>query len=139
MTKREWFALSCIALLSSALIAFNFFAVDRELSPVILYTASSETEHFHHLSKLKYTSLTQFLRDTGTDSDDAKALVVLCGDDGAKCPQVLANGETDDFEFKPINKEQARLWEKWLALKDRVADLEGILKNVMNKPSNRSV
>jgi hypothetical protein len=137
--KREWFAVSCITLLSSALIAFNFFAVDHELSPVILYTASSEMEHFHHVSKLEYTSLTQFLKDTGNDSDDAKALVVLCGDDGAKCPQVSSNGETDDFEFKPMNEEQARVWEKWLALKDRVADLEGILKNMMKKPSSRSV
>jgi hypothetical protein len=142
MTKRAWFTVSCIALISCALIAFNFSAVDRELSPVILYTASSEMEPFHHGSRLErreYTSLTQFLKDTGNDSNDAKALVVLCGDDGAKCPQVSANGEADDFEFKPMNEEQARVWEKWLALKDRVADLEGILKNMMSKPSNRSV
>jgi hypothetical protein len=137
MTKWTWLAVSCIALLSCALITFNVSVVDRDISPVILYSVTSEMEPFQNAQsaqRREYTSLTQFLKDTGNDSDDGKALVVLCGDDGKRCPQVSLNGE-DDFEFKPMNEEQERVWNKWLALKSRVADLEGILKNMMMKPS----
>jgi hypothetical protein len=124
--------------MSCALIVFNVSVVDRdrELSPVILYSAPSEIDPLERVQRREYTSLTQFLKDTGNDSDDGKALVVLCGDDGRKCPQVSASQGEDDFEFKPMTAEQERVWKKWLALKDRVADLEGMLKKMMkNSPS----
>jgi hypothetical protein len=126
-----------MALISCALIAFNVSAVDRKISPAILYTATSNIDPFH-VRRSEYTSLTQFLKDTGNDSDDDKALVVLCGDDGSRCPQVSISQGDDNIEFKPMNEEQERVWKKWLALKGRVADLEGMLKNMMKKSSSRS-
>ena len=133
--------MSCVALTSLAFIVFNASVVDRDLSPVILYTTAIK-EPFQQISNLdrrEFTSLTQFLKDTGVAPDEAKALVVLCGDDGEKCPQV-SNTDQDEFEFTPMNEEQKRIWTKWLALKDQVADLEGILfmilKNMMKKSTS---
>ena len=114
-------------------------AVDGENYPVILYTAPQEMNSFQHMQRSEHMSFTQFLKDTGSDSDDSKALVVLCGDDGKKCPQVSISQGSDDFEFKPMNEEQAAVWNKWLGLKDRVADLEDTLKNMMEKSSSRSM
>ncbi len=115
---------------------FHGSAVDHNLSPVILYTAPSDP--FQHVQRNEYSSqsLIQYLKDTGNDPNDGKALVVLCGDDGSKCPQVSDRKGDDEFEFKPMNEEQATVWKKWLALTNRVADLNGILRNMMKKSSS---
>ncbi len=140
-TRFALLAVSCLAFVSCALIVFNISGVgrDRESSPVILYSAPSEMDPMGRVQRSEYSSLTQFLKDTGNDSNDGKALVVLCGDDGSKCPQVSVSQGDDDFEFTPMNEEQRTVWKKWLALKDRVSDLEGMLKNLMRKSPSKGV
>jgi hypothetical protein len=56
----------------------------------------------------------------------------LCGEHGDECPEVPAFNGEDYFDDKPLGccytKEQQALWGKWVALKKRVARLEGAVR-----------
>ena len=114
-------------------------------------------------------SLKDFSKESDDDSDADQDVAFLCGEDGSKCPEVPAFGGEDYFDQKPIglhllafcsspkitfifsflfvnvlvrccyNKEQQKVWTKWLALKNRVGKLEGILKHLMKKRTSVDV
>ena len=56
----------------------------------------------------------------------------LCGNNGDECPELPSFNGEDYFDDKPLGccytKEQQALWERWLALKNRIARLEGTVR-----------
>ena len=60
----------------------------------------------------------------------------LCGNNGDDCPDIPAFNGEDYFDDKPLgccySKEQQHVWDKWKALKERVAKLEGEVHYLRN-------
>jgi len=68
----------------------------------------------------------------GGDGDEGPVKDELCGTNGDDCPELPAFNGEDYFNDKPIgccyDKQQQATWEKWLALKNKVARLEGTVR-----------
>ena len=67
----------------------------------------------------------------------------LCGPQGDECPELPAFSGEDYFDDKPIgccyNQEQQQIWNKWVALKNRVANLEGVYNALKTKKSTVNI
>jgi hypothetical protein len=105
--SRMWFfvGLNAAALLCCAFLVLNLNKTRNAAIPTILYTAShSEMAPFQRVWNPD-TNSDYSLADFSKDDDDAKdddSLVVLCGEDGSKCPKIPAFSGEDYFDSKPI-------------------------------------
>lgn len=116
--------------LGVCLVALGVYVKPRS---VVMYTAPhSEVAPFQRVwnpdTNNDYTE-----KDfAGGDGDEGPVKDELCGTNGDDCPELPAFNGEDYFNDKPIgccyDKQQQATWEKWLALKNKVARLEGTVR-----------
>lgn len=100
-----------------------------------LYTAPhSEVAPFQRVWNPDTNNVYEDPNDWPNESDDDDTITKdeLCGNNGDECPEIPSFNGEDYFDDKPIGccytKEQQAVWERWLALKNRVARLEGTVR-----------
>lgn len=100
-----------------------------------LYTAPhSEVAPFQRVWNPDTNNVYEDPNDWPKESDDDDTITkdTLCGENGDECPEIPAFSGEDYFDDKPLGccytKEQQAVWERWLALKNKVARLEGTVR-----------
>uniref|UniRef100_A0A7S4P8Y3 PA14 domain-containing protein n=1 Tax=Guillardia theta TaxID=55529 RepID=A0A7S4P8Y3_GUITH len=125
-----------------AVIVVAALILNESAEKSVLYTAPhSEVAPFQRVwnpdTNNVYEDPNEWPTGPGWNSDDDEpAQDKLCGSDGSDCPEIPAFNGEDYFDDKPIGcchtKEEQEVWSKWIALRNRVARLEGTVRHLQN-------